>query len=117
MDSTTTLDIVTHPQTQGAVNGDRVTFAVVAEGPGLLSYEWLKDGVPIGHKSTSPVYTIEFFLPAKHRGSYQCIVSSDCDDDSQSVHVDLAMSMKAELKGEHFCNYIHGVSNKVYLNF
>ena len=97
MDSINTLKIITHPQSQGAVNGDRVTFGVVAEGPGQLSYEWLKDGVPINDKSTSCVYTIESFVPAEHKGSYQCIVSSDGDDASQSV--DLAMSLKAELKG------------------
>ena len=74
-----------------------MTFAVVAEGSNDLSYEWLKDGVPIRDpsvKARSSIFTIPSFLPAEHKGSYQCIVSSDYDGS-----VDLAMSKPAELKG------------------
>ena len=114
MDSTNTLKVITHPQSQGAVNGDRVTFGVVAEGPGELSYEWLKDGVPINDKSTSCVYIIESFVPAEHTGTYQCIVSSDGDDASQSV--DLAMSLKAELKGNGLLDgYLRGRMTNFYI--
>ena len=91
------LKIIAHPQHQGAVNGDKVTFAVVAEGSEYLSYEWLKDGVTINDptaKAKSSIFTIPSFLPEKHKGSYQCIVSSDYDGS-----VDLAVSKSAELKG------------------
>lgn len=97
-DQNEALKILTHPQHQGAVNGDKVTFAVVAEGSEHLSYEWLKDGVSISDpsvKAKSSIFTIPSFLPAEHKGSYQCIVSSDVYDGS----VDLAMSKPAELKG------------------
>ena len=72
------------------MNGDKLTFAVVAEGSNDLSYEWLKDGVPTRDPSLkvkSSIFTIPSFLPAEHKGSYQCIVSSDYDGS-----VDLAMS-------------------------
>ena len=75
-----------------------MTFAVVAEGSDYLTYEWLKDGAPISDpsaKTKSSTYTIPSFLPAEHKGSYQCIVSSDYDGS-----VDLAMSKSAELKGD-----------------
>ena len=97
-DQSEALKILTHPQSQGAVNGDKVTFAVVAEGSDYLTYEWLKDGAPISDpsaKTKSSTYTIPSFLPAEHKGSYQCIVSSDYDGS-----VDLAMSKSAELKGD-----------------
>lgn len=74
-----------------------MTFAVVAEGPEDMTYKWLKDGVPIDDvsaKTKSSTFTITSFLPAKHKGSYQCIVSSDYDGS-----VDIAMSKSAELKG------------------
>ena len=96
-DQSEALKILTHPQSQGAVNGDKVTFAVVAEGSEHLTYEWLKDGVPISDpsaKAKSSIFTIPSFLPAEHKGRYQCIVSSDYDGS-----VDLAMSKPAELKG------------------
>ena len=96
-DQSEALKILTHPQCQGAVNGDKVTFAVLAEGSEHLTYEWLKDGEPISDpsvKARSSIFTIPSFLPAEHKGRYQCIVSSDYDGS-----VDLAMSKPAELKG------------------
>ena len=95
------MKILTQPQCQGAVNGDKVTFAVVAEGPEYLTYEWLKHSVPISDlsaKARSSTFTIPSILLVEHKGSYQCIVSSDYDGS-----VDLAMSKPAELKGiKHF---------------
>ena len=99
-DKTEELKILTHPQHQGAVNGDKVTFTVLAEGSEQLSYEWLKDGAPIDNPSAklkSSTLTINSFLPAEHKGRYQCIVSSD-----YGASVDLAVSKVAELKGKKF---------------
>lgn len=100
------MKILTHPQHQGAVNGDKVTFTVLAEGSEQLSYEWLKDGAPItdnpSAKSKSYTLTIDSFLPAEHKGRYQCIVSTDYD-----TSVDLAMSKVAELKGNKFTATVH----------
>ena len=74
-----------------------MTFAVVAEGPEYLTYEWLKHSVPISDlsaKARSSTFTIPSILLVEHKGSYQCIVSSDYDGS-----VNLAMSKPAESKG------------------
>ena len=74
-----------------------MTFAVVAEGSEYLSYEWYKDDVPINDpsvKTRSSIFTIPSFLPAEHKGSYKCVISSDYDGS-----VDIAVSKPAELKG------------------
>lgn len=100
-DQNEALRILTHPQHQGAISGDKVTFSVVVEGRSeSLSYEWLKDGAPInvsdssGKVAKSATFIIPSFLAAEHKGSYRCIVSSDYDGS-----VDLAVSKPAVLRG------------------
>jgi hypothetical protein len=75
------LKIVQHPKTQTTVYGDRAKLSLLAVGPRPLTYQWLKDGIPVMEIHppnftgvNSSTLEINPFLPA-HVGSYQCIVS------------------------------------------
>ena len=99
LDEDDKLKLLSHPHDQGAVNGDRVTFAVVAEGCEQLSYEWWKDGKQLDCQS--PILTIESFLPAQDTGSYRCIVTGAYDDT-----VFITNSNTGHLKGRYITELI-----------
>jgi len=65
--------ITQQPQSQVACVGDPVTFCVSASSACPLSYQWRKDGVPIGG-ATSPCYPISSVVCAD-AGDYDCVVS------------------------------------------
>ncbi len=52
---TESFGILTQPQSQAAVLGLPFSLSVVATGPGPLTYQWFKDGVPLAG-ATSPAY-------------------------------------------------------------
>ena len=80
IDVTEPPKIVQHPQSQGKIEGDEVSFSVSAEGPGTLFYQWMKDGEAITDKTFSGMDTdalhISFFSN-KHKGSYKCKVINE----------------------------------------
>ena len=95
------LEILTHPQSLGAVNGDKVTFALLMEHSEHLSYQWFKDGEPFNHqvmKSSSSIFTIDSFLPVEHKGKYECLVSRE--NEQNDGIVEFEKSKVVELKGK-----------------
>ena len=72
--------IIKHPQSQGMIEGDEVTFSVISEGPGTLFYQWMKDEKAITDESYSGVNSntlhINFFSN-NHKGSYKCKVINE----------------------------------------
>ena len=77
--------ITKQPQNQNVVYGDLLTLSVAVTGPGMHSYQWLKDGVPItdDHPGNITQYNtsilrINSFTP-KHEGSYSCVVNNQVE--------------------------------------
>ncbi len=66
--------IVTHPVSQVACVGDSVQFCVTATGT-ALSYQWRKDGSPVG--DDADCYTIPSCSLAD-AGVYDCVVTNGC---------------------------------------
>ena len=73
------------PEPQAKPYGSDVHLSVEAIGPGILSYEWEKDGRKIevdelcGYTgATTPKLHISPLSP-EHEGSYICVVSNDFD--------------------------------------
>lgn len=65
--------ILTSPVSQSAYVGGSVTFTVVANGAGTLSYQWRKDTNPVG--TDSDTLTLNA-LSAADEGSYDVVVSN-----------------------------------------
>jgi hypothetical protein len=69
------FDIVTQPQGATKYVGDGHTFTVGIEGgTGTISYQWLKNGQPVG--TNNPSLTIDP-LTQNDSGTYVCVVSDD----------------------------------------
>jgi hypothetical protein len=64
--------ITRHPQSQTNIAYDPVTFSVMAEGPGPLTYQWRHNGTPI-FGATGPNLVIPSVLPSQE-GIYDVIV-------------------------------------------
>ena len=60
--------------------GDALSLFVTASGSTPLSYQWRKDGVPIGG-ATSATYTTTVTAPT-HAGTYECVVSNTWGSDT-----------------------------------
>ena len=83
--SQSSIDVQIHEQPQAPENilyGTSVTICIKASGPGILSYQWVKDEIPImdeqprgcsGMKSDTII--IESLQP-EHCGEYSCVVRS-----------------------------------------
>ncbi len=74
--------LTAHPQSQAVQNGAPAVFSVVAAGIGPLSYQWRKDGTPLGNGgpvfgATSPQLVITGASTA-WQGSYDVAVSNTC---------------------------------------
>lgn len=65
--------ITTQPASQSVVVGQSVTFQVGASGSGPITYQWLKDGVPITG-ATNATLTLDN-VQAAQAGSYVVVVS------------------------------------------
>lgn len=72
--STTTPAIITQPATQAAAAGSNVTFSPTATGGGTLTYQWLKNGVPISG-ATSSTLTLTS-VQAANGGGYSVVVTN-----------------------------------------
>jgi len=68
-------EIIEQPQSQAVMEGDPVTFSVVAKGAEPLSYQWYKEGVAI-ENATGTSYTIES-VSAEDLGNYTVTVSNE----------------------------------------
>ena len=75
---TTALDIMIHPEDHNTIYENEVAFSVSASGPGILSYQWMKDGEAIigdGYIGANlPTLHISNFT-MEHEGQYVCVVS------------------------------------------
>ncbi len=65
--------IVTPPQGAAVADGTPVTLSVVATGTGTLSYQWRRDGAPIGGATAA---TLRLAGALTESGSYTVIVSN-----------------------------------------
>jgi hypothetical protein len=68
-------EITEQPQSYAVIEGDSVTFSVVAKGAEPLSYQWYKEGVAI-ENATGTSYTIES-VSAEDLGNYTVTVSNE----------------------------------------
>ena len=68
-------EIVKQPKSQAVIEGDAVTFSVVAEGTEPLSYQWYKEGALI-EGATGTSYTIES-VSAGDLGNYTVVVTNE----------------------------------------
>jgi hypothetical protein len=68
--------ITQHPADASPCEGESVTFTVTASGPGVLTYQWHKDGEIIDG-AVSPSYTIASVTEAD-AGMYDVVVDSAC---------------------------------------
>ena len=83
------LDITTQPTAPTDVqNGQEVSFSVVAEGEGTITYQWQVDkkdgnGFVNIENATSTTYTISKVDKTIHNGyTYRCVVTSDVEERS-----------------------------------
>jgi hypothetical protein len=67
--------IVQNPQSRSVAAGSTVTFEVLAQGPGPLSYAWLKDGGAMGGQ-TGPSLTLSNVQPIQAGGYAVCLSNS-----------------------------------------
>ncbi|MCK4658103.1 MAG: immunoglobulin domain-containing protein [Phycisphaerae bacterium] len=68
--------ITSDPSNTSTCEGGAVSFSVTAGGTAPLTYQWRKDGVPIGGANNS-TYLIDPVL-AGHEGDYDVVVSNAC---------------------------------------
>ena len=84
--------IVTQPISQSVMEGQSVTFAVVASGTDPLSYQWQKDGVDIPGATSSSLTTGPVAL-SDNGAKYRVIVTNSCGS-ATSVEAILAVKAK-----------------------
>ena len=65
------------PQDVGACEGTDATFTVMATGTGTLTYQWLRDTVPIAG-ATGPTLTLTGVQPADDGAQFTCEVADSC---------------------------------------
>ncbi|RJP32489.1 MAG: hypothetical protein C4547_13905 [Phycisphaerales bacterium] len=70
--------ISTQPQSTEVCEGGRADFSVVAAGTGELSYQWRKDGEPVGENS--PNLTLENVQLDDDGAQIDCVVTDDCGE-------------------------------------
>ncbi len=76
-------EIIEQPQGRAVKEGSAVTLSVVAAGPGLLSYQWHKEGAPLVG-ATGARYTIES-VSAGDLGNYTVVVSNEVGEATSTV--------------------------------
>lgn len=81
--------VMMHPQSQSVMEGDSVTFNVVAAGMNPLTYQWHKDGVAI-EGAVDASYTIES-VTAEDLGNYSVLIS---DQISLALSANAALTLK-----------------------
>jgi hypothetical protein len=86
--------ITTQPLTQGACIGNPVNFSVVASGGGL-TYQWFKNGNPIGGAINS-TFTIPVFA-ATDAGNYTVSITSPCATNTTSNIAVLSVNTNAAI--------------------
>lgn len=72
---TNTFAIVSHPVAKTATQGDNVSFAVGVYGSGPFTYQWFKDGSPLGGATTASLSRSN--VQATDAGLYHVVVTSD----------------------------------------
>ena len=82
--------ITTQPSSQTITAGTPVTFTVVANGSGTISYQWQKDNSNISG-ATSSSFTINS-ANTSHIGDYKVIVHSGCGSDVTSDIASLSVN-------------------------
>lgn len=70
------LTISMQPQPRTVCAGDPAEFSVVASGSGTLSYQWRKDGAPIGG-ATNAIFILANAVPGD-AGSYDVVIMQAC---------------------------------------
>jgi hypothetical protein len=97
--------ITTQPSGGDFCEGDPVTLSVVATGFGALTYQWRKDGSPIGG-ATSASFSIAS-LSVADAASYDCEVSGECGavtSAAASVVVGSGPQIVAQPSSVEICN-------------
>jgi hypothetical protein len=67
--------VTAQPQSQTVGEGTPVTFAIGFDGSAPMTYQWLRDGVPIPG-ATSPSYTINRAPASANGAKFKCTVSN-----------------------------------------
>ena len=70
--------ITAHPSDQNVTEGQTAAFTVTAAGPGVLSYQWKKDGVDVaaGTGGTTASYTTPATVLADNGAQFTCVVTN-----------------------------------------
>ena len=95
------ITISAAPSTQSAAVGSSLTLGVTASGPGILSYQWLKNGVAIGG-ATGSTYTLNNAQVADS-GSYSVRVTSSTGATATSSAAVITVSLVVATPG-HLTN-------------
>jgi alpha-tubulin suppressor-like RCC1 family protein len=86
--------ITAQPQSQVAVEGDRISFSVGAGGSSPLSYQWRKDSVDLP-SATNATYTL-YSAQTNHVGGYTVVVRNAAGSVTSSVAT-LTVSVPASI--------------------
>jgi glucose/arabinose dehydrogenase len=68
--------ITSQPSDQTVAQGQSATFQITADGPGILTYQWTRNGVDIP-SSSSPSYTLTNATLADNGAKFRCRVASE----------------------------------------
>ncbi len=77
--------IIEQPQSQAVVEGDSVTFSVVAAGPNFLCYQWYKDDIPLDGATYASGTIVS--VGAEDLGNYTVVVSDELGEVTSDVAV------------------------------
>lgn len=86
------VNILLHPQSASACEGEQVTLSVSATGSSL-EYQWQRNGVDIVG-AEDPTYTISSLSNA-NAGNYTCVLTTPCDSETTSTAVVSLLSLPA----------------------
>lgn len=82
----TPITVVTQPASTNVNEGREVTFSVVAAGSGV-TYQWMRDGVPI-QDATNANYTISRVFRADE-GAFSVVMNNECSGPITSANANL----------------------------
>lgn len=104
-----TLTITTQPQNQLVLTGDTASFVVIASGTAPLSYQWLKNGIPVAG-ATSASYTTQPTSDSDNGATFSVVVSDATGGSVTSRSATLSLSAQASDSSVLYGPYLQNVT-------